>query len=76
MAPVHMGPDDAAEVHRKIGARFSMGIHFGTFAQADDGEEEPVELLNETLDKLGVPREEFRALGNGESWGMIVPEGL
>ena len=70
MAPVHMGPDDAVEVHRRLGAHWSMGIHFGTFAQADDGEEEPVELLNETLDKLGIPREKFRALANGESWGV------
>ncbi len=68
MSPVHMGPDDAAHVHRRIGAQESMGIHFGTFAQADDGEDDPVKVLHAELDKLGIPREQFRALGNGESW--------
>lgn len=70
MSPVHMGPDDAVLVHKRLNAAASMGIHFGTFAQADDGEEEPVELLNESLDNEGIPRERFRALKNGEGWDI------
>jgi len=68
MAPVHMGPDDAVHVHLRLGAERSMAIHFGTFALADDGENEPVELLHATLGELNIPRDHFRALGNGESW--------
>ncbi|MBS1911997.1 MAG: MBL fold metallo-hydrolase [Bacteroidetes bacterium] len=67
MAPVHMGPDEAVEAHLLLQARQSMGIHFGTFAQADDGEFEPIELLNETLDVRGIAREEFFVLENGAS---------
>ncbi|MDB5035775.1 MAG: hypothetical protein JWQ98_3016 [Chlorobi bacterium] len=70
MSPVHMGPDDAVRVHRTLKASRSMGIHFGTFAQADDGETEPVELMNATLDTLGIPRDRFRALENGEGWDV------
>lgn len=68
MSPVHMGPDDAAYVHQRVGARQSIGIHFGTFAQADDGEDDPIKVLNETLDKLNIPREQFLAPANGQAW--------
>ncbi|MCE7935916.1 MAG: MBL fold metallo-hydrolase [Chlorobi bacterium CHB2] len=68
MSPVHMGPDEAVLAHRVLKTKWSMGVHFGTFAQADDGEKEPVELLNATLDKFSIPRERFRALENGEVW--------
>lgn len=67
MSRVHMGPDDAVHYHKLLDPAMSMAIHFGTFALADDGDEEPVELMNETLDTLGIPREKFRALANGES---------
>ncbi len=70
MSPIHMGPDDAVHVHKRIGAQESMGIHFGTFAQADDGEDTPIDVLHEELDKLGIPRNAFRALGNGEAWDV------
>lgn len=71
MAPMHMGPDDAVDVHKLLAPKLSMGIHFGTFALADDGEDEPVELLNATLDAQGVPRETFWAPGNGEAKEIV-----
>lgn len=73
MAPMHMGPDDAVRIHQLLASAMSMAIHFGTFALADDGETEPVELLNETLDALGIPREKFWAPANGESKDIIAP---
>ena len=36
-----------------------MGIHFGTFAQADDGEFEPIKDLQEALKESKVNSEEF-----------------
>lgn len=75
MSPVHMGPDEAVQAHQMLKTEWSMGVHFGTFAQADDGEKEPVELLNATLDKLTIPRERFRALENGEVWEVGKREG-
>ncbi|HEY3444943.1 MAG TPA: MBL fold metallo-hydrolase [Myxococcales bacterium] len=51
MGPVHMGPDQAVEAARDLGARTSVAIHFGTFKLADDGEEEPVKELQEALAK-------------------------
>jgi L-ascorbate metabolism protein UlaG (beta-lactamase superfamily) len=69
MSPVHMGPDEAVRVHQILDSRQSIGIHFGTFAQADDGEDEPIDLLNATLDQEGIPRTSFIALPNGGTWG-------
>jgi L-ascorbate metabolism protein UlaG (beta-lactamase superfamily) len=70
MSPVHMGPDDAVRAHRLLQAGTSIGIHFGTFALADDGETEPVELLHETLDRMEMPRSSFRALKEGEGYDL------
>ncbi len=67
MAPVHMSPDEAVEAHRILAPTLSMGIHFGTFAQADDGEQEPIDELYATLDKLKIARNEWWVPENGES---------
>ena len=46
-------------------------MHFGTFAQADDGEFEPVELTERLLDQRGTDRPRFWIFQNGE--GRNVP---
>ena len=50
MGPVHISPQDAVKAHEDLGASTSMGIHFGTFRLADDGETEPPEELQKELD--------------------------
>jgi L-ascorbate metabolism protein UlaG (beta-lactamase superfamily) len=72
MSPVHMGPDEAVRAHQALKASASLGIHIGTFALADDGEDEPVEELKEELKKAGIPGDRFRALKPGESWEVGV----
>ncbi len=71
MAPVHTDPEEALRAHETLGAATSIAIHFGTFAQADDGEMEPVEELDAVLARRGVPRPRFLVLDNGES--LAVP---
>ena len=67
MGPVHMSPDEAALAHRDLGARTSMAIHFGTFAQADDGQDEPATDLVAALQRANELRDRFWILANGES---------
>jgi L-ascorbate metabolism protein UlaG (beta-lactamase superfamily) len=50
MGPVHISPADAVKAHEDVGAATSVGIHFGTFRLADDGETEPVTELRKALD--------------------------
>lgn len=70
LAPVHMSPADALRAHRDLGAPTSVAMHFGTFAQADDGEDEPLVDLERALDAAPV-RPRFWVLGQGE--GRAVP---
>jgi L-ascorbate metabolism protein UlaG (beta-lactamase superfamily) len=71
MGQVHMSPDEAVRAHRDLGAGTSVGIHFGTFRLADDGENEPVEELQSALAVVEEPRPRFYVLGLGE--GREVP---
>ncbi len=45
MSPVHVSPAEALQAHRDLQAKTSVAIHYGTFALADDGMDEPVEKL-------------------------------
>jgi L-ascorbate metabolism protein UlaG (beta-lactamase superfamily) len=68
MGPVHMTPEQAVEAREILGAAATIGIHFGTFALADDGETAPVERLHHAL----ADREDrFWVLTEGE--GRLVP---
>jgi L-ascorbate metabolism protein UlaG (beta-lactamase superfamily) len=49
MGPVHMAPEEAVKAAKDLGAALSLGIHFGTFRLADDGEDEPAAQLAQTL---------------------------
>jgi L-ascorbate metabolism protein UlaG (beta-lactamase superfamily) len=67
MSEVHLDPIGAVDVAHRLGAKTSLGIHFGTFAQADDGDREPLDLLEEALRTRTGREVRFWALRNGES---------
>ncbi|RKQ95789.1 L-ascorbate metabolism protein UlaG (beta-lactamase superfamily) [Kushneria sinocarnis] len=60
MAPVHMGPREAVEVHRLLGCEVSIACHFGCFALADEGQEEAQQTLAEARAKAGMAAAAFR----------------
>lgn len=67
MSSVHIGPDDAVEVHEIMDAECSIPIHWGTFPLGDDGYREPIDLLIRTIASGGG--EGVTILEPGESWG-------
>lgn len=67
MSPVHIDPEEALRAQDTLGAATSIAIHFGTFAQADDGEREPVEALEAALARRADPKPRFLVLDNGEA---------
>lgn len=70
MGPVHMTPEQAIEVRELVQAAVAVGIHYGTFALADDAETAPVERLQRALqDRSDQGR--FWVLSEGE--GRMVP---
>jgi L-ascorbate metabolism protein UlaG (beta-lactamase superfamily) len=65
-----MTPEQAVKGRDLLDASTTIGIHFGTFALADDGETAPVERLRRAL----AGREDstrFWTLSEGE--GRMVP---
>jgi L-ascorbate metabolism protein UlaG (beta-lactamase superfamily) len=69
MAPQHINAHEAVIVHKEMHARFSYGIHWGTFILTDEPIDEPPKQLKEACEERGVKfGEEFRVLGQGETW--------
>jgi len=71
MSPVHMEPKSALRAHRDLQAGTSVGVHFGTFPLADDGQYQPEADLQTALDRIEGPKPRFWVLGFGE--GRDVP---
>lgn len=65
MAPIHLSPAEALQVHREVGSAISIGMHFGTFPLADDGMREAPQVLQQELDRCPVPPDEFLVLQEG-----------
>jgi L-ascorbate metabolism protein UlaG (beta-lactamase superfamily) len=72
MAPAHCNPAEAVQIHRDLGSRQSVGMHWGCFRLTDESREAPVAALHRALAEAKVPPSDFRTLSPGES--VIVPE--
>lgn len=66
MELVHMCPEEALMAHKVLYAKKSIGIHFGCFHLTDEGYDEPVRTLKETLYRNGIDSSEFLTLKEGE----------
>jgi L-ascorbate metabolism protein UlaG (beta-lactamase superfamily) len=75
MRPIHMDPEEAVQAHLDIGARVSLGMHFGTFQLTDEAIDEPLLALGRALDEKGIPDQAFTTLDFGESV-VVPPAGL
>ena len=67
MEPVHMNPDEAVRAHLALGARQSLGMHFGTFNLTDEAIDEPVKALAAARTAHGVAADSFTTLDFGET---------
>ena len=67
MTPAHMNPDEAVRAHLDVGARVSIGMHFGTFQLTDEGIDEPLEALDAARIEHDVSVEAFRVIDFGET---------
>lgn len=67
MEPVHIGPSEAVKAHKILESAKSIGIHFGTFSQADDSDYDPVIGLWKALNDYGVIPRDFVPLDNGSA---------
>lgn len=67
MKPVHMNPEEAIRAHIDLGAKQSIGMHFGTFHMSAESIDQPLIDLKAALSKEGVPESRFIALHEGET---------
>jgi L-ascorbate metabolism protein UlaG (beta-lactamase superfamily) len=61
MSPVHVDPAQAVQIHKDLNSELSIGMHFGTFPLADDGQNEPINDFNDV-----VVNENFILISEGE----------
>ncbi len=67
MSPQHIDPSEAVRIHRDLGARRSIAVHWGTFVLSDEPLDEPPKKLREALKAAGIPGDQFLVLKHGET---------
>jgi N-acyl-phosphatidylethanolamine-hydrolysing phospholipase D len=67
MAKYHVNPEEAVMIHREIGAKKSVAIHWGTFILTDEPLDEPPVRLAAARRKNGLAEDAFVVLRHGET---------
>lgn len=68
MAPQHINPDEAVQAMQLLGAKLSLGCHWGTFRLTNEGAEEPARDLAAACLARGVEGGRFVAARPGQVW--------
>jgi L-ascorbate metabolism protein UlaG (beta-lactamase superfamily) len=67
MEPLHMNPAEAVRAHGDLGAKHSIGMHFGTFQLTPEAIDQPQTDLKAALSQSGISHREFVTLHEGET---------
>ena len=67
MEPVHVDPEQAVRIHRDVGARRSVAMHWGVFRMTAEPPEEPPLRLRRALQAQGLSEQDFSVLRHGET---------
>lgn len=67
MAQQHVNPGEAVRIHADLGARRSLGIHWGTFELSDEALDEPPRVLAAARRELGVADDVFFTMAIGQT---------
>ena len=67
MKAIHMDPAEAVVAHKDLGAKLSIGMHYGTFQLSSEGFEQPLTDLKAALEKENVSPDSFITLPEGET---------
>jgi len=70
MRPMHINPEEAAQVFLETRCRRAVAMHWGTFRLTDEPLGEPPLRLNAALEKLGIAPENFISGAIGQSWDI------
>ena len=67
MREQHMNPAEAVQAHRDLGARQSIGIHWGTFSLTDEALDQPPRDLAQARAAAGIAESEVGVLAIGQT---------
>jgi len=67
----HVDPDEAVRIHRDLGAKASLGIHWGTFELTDESLDEPPRRLAQARQAQGVSDSAFFTLAIGQTRRLL-----
>lgn len=67
MGSVHVNPAEAVKIHQDLGARRSVGMHWGAFELTDESMDEPPRKLAEELAAAGISADTFFLMQHGET---------
>jgi L-ascorbate metabolism protein UlaG (beta-lactamase superfamily) len=65
MGNIHCSPEEAVQIHLDVNAECSLAIHHSTFPLADDGQSEPLDLLEKAKILRGLSPDDFFVLKEG-----------
>jgi len=63
----HVNPEEAVQIHLDIGAKQSVGMHWGTYPLTAEPPTEPVDRLEEAVKQANLPEGAFRWMTLGET---------
>ena len=67
MDPVHINPKQAVLIHKEVGSKMSIGMHFKTFRLSDEPLDQPPYDLYQSLIDAKVDLKAFRLIEMGQS---------
>ena len=76
MQQQHVNVPEAIKIHRDLGAKRSLGVHWGTFALSDEALDEPPRALAALRAAEALSEQEFFTLAIGETQRLAPREAL
>lgn len=67
MKDQHIDPEEAVKIHQDVGARQSIGVHWGTFELSLEALDEPLGAVPDAARRAGLPEGAFRLIRHGET---------
>ncbi|WP_157220589.1 MBL fold metallo-hydrolase [Flavisphingomonas formosensis] len=72
MSAQHTDPEEAVRIFDDLGAKFGIGIHWGSFQLTDEPREEPAYLLRAALAGRGIEQDRFPAGQPGDIFDVAT----